>query len=205
MATVPKIDDRTDAAPDRGTLGADGNERLTAWAGAALFVGFAVEGYTILDIHWYLTWHIVIGFALLVPVALKIASTLYRFARYYTNAPAYVRKGPPRIVLRVLGPFLVLTTLVVLLSGVVIMFAGEYRRPVEEVHKLSFFLWLALTAIHVLAYIWRVPKLMLADVLGRGTARTAAIQRIALVGGAGVAGLGFAFALLPWVRSWMAG
>jgi len=206
VTTAPQTDPRSaDAVPDPATLGAEGNERLTAWTGAALFVGFAVEGYTILDVHWYLTWHIVIGFALLVPVALKIASTTYRFARYYTNSAAYVRKGPPRMLLRIIGPILVLTTLFVLLSGVAIMFAGDYRRPIEGLHKLSFILWFGLTAIHVLAYVWRLPKLMLADVLGRGTARSAAVLRIALVGGAGLAGLGAAFALLPWVRSWIAG
>jgi hypothetical protein len=130
---------------------------------------------------------------------------MYRFARYYTNTPAYVSKGPPRMLLRVIGPILVLNTLFVLLSGVAIMFAGDYRRPIQGLHKLSFFLWFALMAIHVLAYVWRVPKLMLADVLGRGTPRGAAVIRIALVGGAGAAGLGLAFALLPWVRNWTAG
>jgi hypothetical protein len=204
--TDPTHDPRqADALPDRAARGAEGNERLTAWTGASLFVGFAVEGYTILDVHWYLTWHIVIGFALLVPVALKISSTVYRFARYYTHSPAYVRRGPPRMLLRILGPFLILATLSVLLTGIAIMFAGDYRHPIEELHKLSFIAWFGLTAVHVLAYLWRVPRLMLADVLARGTARADSLIRIGLVGGAGLLGLGLAFALLPWVRTWIAG
>ena len=206
MTTIRDADPRgANALPGRATLGAEGNERLTAWTGAALFVGFAVEGYTILDVHWYLTWHMVIGFALLVPVALKISSTVYRFARYYTHSPAYVSKGPPRPLLRILGPFLILSTLSVLLTGIAIMFAGDYRHQIEALHKLSFVAWFGLTAIHVLAYVWRVPKLMLADVLARGTARTDALVRIGLVASAGVLGLGLAFAVLPWVRSWIAG
>ena len=206
MTTASERDSRpTEYVTDRAMISAEGNERLTAWTGAALLVGFAVEGYTVLDVHWYLTWHIAIGLALLVPVALKIGSTGYRFARYYSGSPAYRRKGPPRIVLRVLGPFLILNTLAVLLTGVAIMFAGSYRHPIQELHKLSFITWFGLMSIHVLAYVWRLPKLMWADLLGRGTPRGDAILRIVLVGSSGVLGLGLAAVTLPWVRSWLAG
>ena len=39
--------------------------------------------------------HMFIGLVLIGPVALKLASTGYRFVRYYTGAPVYVAKGPP--------------------------------------------------------------------------------------------------------------
>ena len=42
----------------------------------------------------------------------------WRFARYYTGAPAYRRKGPPPVLLRLLGPVVVILTLVLLFSGV---------------------------------------------------------------------------------------
>jgi hypothetical protein len=207
VTTAPRRNARRTTGPaDAATLGAEGNERLTAWTGAALLIGLAGEGLTILlGVGGYLTWHMVIGFGLLVPVGLKIASTVYRFARYYTNSPAYVRKGPPRPLLRILGPFLVLNTLFVLLSGIAIMFAGGYRHQLGELHKLSFFSWFALTTIHLLAYVWRVPGLMLADLLGRGTSPGDAVRRILLVGGSGLAGIAVAAAVLPWVRSWVAG
>jgi hypothetical protein len=206
VTTASEIGPRhAEAVTDRTMRGAEGNERLTAWTGAALFVGFAVEGYTILDVHRYLTWHIAIGLALLIPVALKISSTGYRFVRYYTHSQAYVRKGPPRPLLRVLGPFLILATLSVLLTGIAIMYAGSYRQPITALHKLSFIAWFGLMAIHVLAYIWRVPRLMLADLLGRGTRRGEALLRIVAVSAAGLAGIGLAVTLLASVRTWVAG
>jgi hypothetical protein len=42
--------------------------------------------------------------AVLLVVLLKVGSTCWRFARYYGGAPAYRRKGPPPVVLRLLGP-----------------------------------------------------------------------------------------------------
>jgi hypothetical protein len=191
-------------ATDPGTAGAEGNERLTAWTGAALLLGFAAEGFTILNVHWYMKWHAMIGYALLVPVALKVSSTLYRFARYYTNAPAYVQKGPPRTLLRILGPFMVLLTASVLLTGIGLMVTSSYHQQLSMLHKGSFILWFGVTAIHVLAYVWRLPRLMLADVLGRGTPRAAAATRIVLAVGAGVAGLALGVALLPWITDWVA-
>jgi len=60
----------------------------------------------------------------------------------------------------------------------------------------------AVTGVHVLAYVWRLPRLLLADVLGRGTPRAAAVQRIALAVGSGVVGLLIGVALLPWLTDW---
>jgi hypothetical protein len=193
------------SATRRQIAGAEGNERLIAWTGASLLAGFAAEGVTILfGVHAHLAYHIAVGFALFLPVGLKVCTTTYRFARYYTNSPAYRLKGPPQIILRVIGPFLVLSTLAVLLTGVAIMFGGQYRHYLEALHKLSFLAWFGLTSIHVLAYVWRLPKLLLSDLLVRQTARGAAAQRIVLVLGAGLLGLGLAAALMPWIRTWVA-
>jgi len=193
------------SVPARARIAAEGNERLTAWAGGALLLGFAAEGVTILDVHWWLLEHIWIGYALFLPVGVKVASTTYRFARYYTSTPAYVEKGPPRLLLRVLGPILVLNTLFILVSGAAIMLLPDHRWRIEQLHKLSFWTWFALTAIHVLAYVWRLPGLMLADLRARGTTRGAALQRIGVVAVAGVLGLGGGALLIPWIQRWMAG
>jgi hypothetical protein len=189
---------------DAATLGAEGNERLTAWAGAALLVGFGVECLTLLNVHWWLTAHMLIGIAVLVPTVVKGASTMYRFAKYYTNDAAYVRKGPPKLLLRIIGPFLLLNTFGVLLTGILIPLAGSYRWRIEQLHKLGTWTWAALIAVHVLYYLWRVPGLILADLAGRGTLRSAAFQRIAAVAVACVAGMGLALVLMPWVRDWIA-
>ncbi len=85
---------RAPARLDR-TGGADGNERLTAAAGAVLLVLFAAEGLTILSIHQLITVHFFLGMLLIGPVLLKAATVCYRFVRYYTGALEYRRKGPP--------------------------------------------------------------------------------------------------------------
>src|SRR6478672_6065648 len=92
--------------------GTAGNERLTAAAGALLIVLLAVIGVTIIQLGPLLSVHMFVGMVLLGPLALKLASTGYRFARYYTANPRYRRKGPPLLPLRLLAPIVVLSTLV---------------------------------------------------------------------------------------------
>jgi hypothetical protein len=145
---------------DDATGSAEGNERLTAMSGAVLLVLFAVEGATILSLRRLLTLHFLVGMLLLGPVALKIASTVYRFARYYAGADAYVRKGPPAPLLRLLGPVVIVTSLTVLGTGVALAFAGPHQGQWLFLHKASFVLWFAVMAVHVLAYAPRLPRLL---------------------------------------------
>lgn len=146
--------------------GPEGNERLTAVTGAILLVLFAAEGVTILGLDSLLYWHYFIGFLLVGPICVKIGSTGYRFMRYYTGRPAYVRKGPPMILLRVLGPFVVLTSCAVMATGIALGF-GESSQlaglPMLLLHKGFFVLWAGAMTIHVLAYLWRLPRLVAAD------------------------------------------
>jgi hypothetical protein len=128
--------------------------------GAILLVGFAIEGVTILQIHRLLYWHFLIGLVLIGPVLLKIASTVYRFARYYTGSAPYVRKGPPSPVLRVLGPLVVFTSLAVLGTGVVLAVTNRGSGPWLFLHKASFVLWFGVMTIHVLNYAPRLPKML---------------------------------------------
>ena len=91
------------------------------------------------------------------PVPLKIGSTCYRFVRYYTGAGPYVRKGPPAPLLRLLGPFVIATSLAVLGTGVLLAVAGPGQGPWLFLHKASFVLWFGAMAIHVLAYACGCP------------------------------------------------
>ena len=182
--------------------GAEGNERLTGLTGAVLLIGFAVEGVTILALHRLLTLHIFLGMLLIGPVALKVGSTCYRFARYYTGAVCYVRKGPPAPLMRLLGPFVILTSLAVLGTGVALAFSGPGNGPWLFAHKASFVLWFGCTSVHVLAHAWRLPRILLGT---RGGVRmTVSGGRIRwLLVGASLAG-GLLIALLtihlaaPW-------
>jgi hypothetical protein len=138
----------------------EGNEHLTAMTGAVLLVGFAIEGLTILQLHRLLWLHFVVGFLLLGPVTLKICSTLYRFARYYTSSQPYVRRGPPAPLLRILGPLVVLTSLAVLGTGVILAYVGPGPGNWLFLHKVSFVLWFGVMTIHVCAYAPRLPRLL---------------------------------------------
>jgi hypothetical protein len=155
----------------RGPGGPEGNERLTALTGTVLLVLFAAEALTLLRLGRLLYWHFFLGFLLIGPVGLKIASTVYRFGRYYTRNESYVRKGPPQPMLRVIGPFIVLTTITVLVTGVLLGIDHQPRvffgYPLLMLHKLSFLAWAALMTIHVLAYLPRLPRLLTADAFAK--------------------------------------
>jgi hypothetical protein len=145
------------------TGGVAGNARLTGAVAVALHVLLAAEGATIPFIGQLLGPHMFIGLLLIPPIALKMASTGYRFARYYTDDEPYVRKGPPPIFLRVLAPGVVLTTLAVFGTGVALLFAGPPSNTLIFAHKLSFIAWVALMGLHVLGHLLELPRLASAD------------------------------------------
>jgi hypothetical protein len=185
------------------SAGAEGNERLTALTGTVLLAAFAAEGVTVLAIGRLLTLHFFLGMLLIGPVLLKIGSTGYRFARYYAGSGAYVRKGPPAPLLRLLGPVVIATSLAVLGTGVLLAVAGPGSGPWLLLHKASFVLWFAVMAIHVLAYSWRLPRLLsrAASTAGRavppgGLARGALL--VAALGGGLVLALLTVHLAAPW-------
>jgi hypothetical protein len=142
------------------TSGVEGNERLTAMTGALLLLGFAVEGLTVLQIHRLLFIHVLVGGLLIGPVLLKMASTMYRFVRYYTGSLPYLRKGPPNPVLRLLGPFVILTSVAVLGTGIIAGIVGPGNGLWLFLHKASFVLWFGVMTIHVLNYAPRLPRIL---------------------------------------------
>ncbi len=155
---------RTDGENGEGRSGVVGNERMTALAGAVLLVLILVELVSSASLHTLLPIHIFVGMGLSVPLAVKLGSTGYRFLRYYTRVPAYVRRGPPHLALRVLAPLLIATTLVVIGSGIGLVVTGPAQAgPLLPMHNLSVLVWLSIIAIHVFAYIWRTPRLVADD------------------------------------------
>jgi len=156
------------------TGGAEGNERLTALTGMVLLVLFAAEGVTILSIRRLLTLHFFIGMLLIGPVVLKACSTGYRFVRYYTGAAEYRRKGPPAPLLRLLGPLVLLTSASVIGTGVMLALIGPGGMWLF-LHKASFVLWFGAMTVHVLAYVWRLPRLAGADLAGRAGRRASEV------------------------------
>ncbi|HUO49583.1 MAG TPA: hypothetical protein VMU09_12180 [Acidimicrobiales bacterium] len=165
------IADRGSGAPGtpagadaRAQQGVEGNARLTGSLAAVIFVLLAAEGLTIVGVRRLLTPHVFIGMLLVPPVLAKIASTGYRFSRYYLGAPAYRRKGPPGLVMRLLGPIVVVLTIVVLASGVALLYVSPgSRSTLLFLHKASFVLWFGAMAIHVLGHLLDTTRLAPAD------------------------------------------
>jgi hypothetical protein len=187
--------------------GTDGNEQLTAIAGALLLVLFAVLGVTIIRIGQLLWLHLFLGLLLIGPVTLKLASTGYRFVRYYSASPAYRRKGPPHPALRGVAPLVVASTVAVFATGVLLLVDGPSSRDRFLIwHKVTFFIWIAAMAPHVLGHLAE-----LARSLGRrpgealdGAAAGRDGRAIALVA-ALVAGGVLAIVLLPDFGAWTSG
>jgi hypothetical protein len=144
--------------------GVAGNERLTALAGAILLPLIAAEIATIANVRALMSTHVVAGALLAGPLTVKTTSTGWRFIRYYTHHPAYRRKGPPRPLQRTTAPLLLVATLVLIGSGIGLATTRPGTlSPLYITHKVSFLAWTVLLGIHLLAYIWRVPRLVTSD------------------------------------------
>ncbi|HLY48009.1 MAG TPA: hypothetical protein VKR21_02335 [Solirubrobacteraceae bacterium] len=192
--------------------GVDGNEQLTAMTGAVLIVMLAALGLTIVRIGQLIWLHLFLGLLLMGPVFLKLASTGYRFLRYYARAAIYRAKGPPMPALRAMGPVVVITTLLVFISGVVLLFNGPRgRATLSVVHKASFIVWLMFMGIHVLAHLPALGRTLRAVPIVAASPhepvsdpRAGAIGRWLAIGGGIVSGLVLAVVLIPHFGVWTA-
>lgn len=192
-----------DAADDAG--GPAGNTRLTAATGMVLLVLLAVEGVTILSVRQMLTLHVVVGSLLLGPVLLKSGSTMYRFARYYTGAAPYRRKGPPPGVLRAIGPLVILSTLALLGTGIALILVGPSGSGLLlTAHQTSFWVWVALMTVHVLGHVWEAAVLSWRELRASWAGPDARWRRwrMIAIGLALVVGVGTATALVPSAAPW---
>lgn len=181
--------------------GVEGNTRLTSVTGMVLLVLLAVEGVTILRVRELITLHIYLGVLLLGPVILKTLATGYRFIRYYSGSRPYVEKGPPHLILRVLGPVVILTSFLVLGTGIALIFVNGRDGLLLTAHKASFVLWFAAMTIHVLGHLREAALVSAREVRGV-TARQGSMLRMSLVVVALVGGVAVASALLPSASSW---
>src|SRR5207247_9677466 len=105
-----------------------------------------------------------VGVALIPPIALKLGSTFYRFFRYYSGSAIFREKGPPQPVMRILiAPALVVSTIGLFGSGVALLLLEHPNSFIYTVHKASFIVWIGASGIHVVAYLRRLRRLALAD------------------------------------------
>jgi len=189
----------------RSLGGVAGNEILTCAIAAVLTFLLLAEGVTLLRLGPLLIPHMFIGLVLVPLVLLKLASTGYRFVRYYAHTPAYREKGPPLLPLRLLAPILVAATLAVFVTGIALLVLGHKSDTLLFFHKATFILWGVVFAIHLLAYVPRVLRSLSAD---WGVRRRRAIPgagvRATLVASALGGGVALALVLLPTIDGWQA-
>jgi hypothetical protein len=183
--------------------GPEGNEILTSATAVVLTGLLMAEGLTIVHMGGLVSAHMFIGMVLIPPVVLKLASTGYRFVRYYTGSRVYREKGPPPLPLRMLAPVLVATTVGVFVTGVLLLFAGHKSDTVLLLHKVSFIVWGVVFAVHFLAYVPRVLRSLRADwSAARREAVPGAGLRGLLLAAALGGGAALGLSLLPTMDAW---
>jgi len=171
--------------------GSAGNEQLTGTIGTLLLVVIAIEGATLLDLRSLLTVHAFVGMLLIPIVALKLASAGWRILRYYLRGDDYVHRGPPHLVLRAfVAPLIVVSTVLLLATGVALLVLDQTRGTLVGLHKASFLVWLGAAALHVLPRIVNLPSILRRRVPGT-------TLRLAVVGASLVAGVLLATLTLP--------
>ncbi|MCC9307497.1 hypothetical protein LN042_10345 [Kitasatospora sp. RB6PN24] len=203
----------TSDAPQVDGVGADdgsgpgGNARLTRVTGVLLLPLLAVQGWTILSISRLVTVHVFVGLLLLGPACLKIATTGYRFVRYYTGARAYRRQGPPPLLRRLLGPLVAASTVGVFATGLTLALVGHDTGPVPVLllHKLMFLSWIGVTSLHVLLHLPRLFAVTRRRLAGQAFPVPGAAGRWAVVALALAVGTALAFAGVHLANAWRVG
>lgn len=179
--------------------GTEGNARLTAANAVVLLVLLAAEGATIPFVRQHLAWHVFLGLMLVPPIALKLISTGWRFARYYLRDAEYVWRGPPSVLLRLLvAPLTVASTIALFGTGILLVLLPQ-RGILLGLHKASFVVWFGAMSVHVLAHVLELPSFVRADF--RSPLPGARLRRYA-VAGAVVIGMIVGIAGLPAAHDW---
>jgi hypothetical protein len=193
------------------TGGPAGNARLTAWTGIVLLAMFLAEVATLLSVRQLISWHIFLGTALVPPALVKTASTGWRIARYYSGNRPYVEAGPPPLLLRLLGPLVVITTLAVLGTGLALLALGPSSGHTNvftvggvalsalTLHQVSFFLWAGATGLHVLGRAMSAVRLAVGA--SHGSVPGGGSRLLALVATA-AAGVVSAWLVLAAAQAW---
>lgn len=181
---------RHDAVLPR-TGGPAGNAALTAWTGLVLLVLAVAELLTLIDVRGLISWHVALGALLIPPAVLKTATTGWRMSRYYLGDPSYRESGPPPLLLRLLGPLVVVSTLGLLGSGVLLILLGSQTSRTESftvagqradwvtLHQGLFIVWAVATALHLLGRI--VPALRIATRQGAGPVPGRVVRVVTMV------------------------
>ena len=164
------------------------NESLTALTGLVLYLLLVAVVVTVAGISGLLGAHYLVGFLLIPPVLLKLGTTGYRFWRYYAGGgPFRVAGAPPALLRFVIAPVLVVSTVVVLATGVELwLFGLRFGSAWMPVHTVSAVVMLFAATAHLLAHLRRSGEVFIEEVAGPGRVPAAVRSWVAasLVSGA---------------------
>ena len=169
----------------------EANARLTGAAGIVILILLIAELVTVvLGAASVLSLHVAIGLILVPPVLVKLASTTWRMVNYYLGAAAYVHRGPPRRLDRVLAAILSLAIVLLLTSGITLLLGpSSIHQNALQVHKVTFYLALLLIFAHLTQHLTQALRLVARDRINRPgsalavRARWTAVLATVLVGG----------------------
>lgn len=205
----------------RVTAGVVGNTRLTSLAGVVLLalitlqvassVVFALLAYNlplpvgplydvVRPVHFF------VGFMLMPLIALKLASTGYRFLRYYSGNPDYHDAGPPRAVPRLIAPALIASAIILVASGVEMWsYQNQFRLPWTAIHNVAAFTFVSVVTLHIVLHVREAHRHAAADLAGippPASMQTGpppgAMTRRALLGGGVVFGAALGMGASSW-------
>ncbi len=185
--------------------------RLTSLLGILLFLLLAVEGISVPIISKLLTLHVLVGMILVPVMALKIGVTSYRFSQYYMKKQDFVSAGPPWMPLRIIAPIIILSTIVMMFSGIELALTGPTGLSFslwKPLHEASFVLWFILMVPHVFAYLLRATNTSYRELIRLRSkdskASTSSWNRSTLVLIALGIGVGLGLRFIPYANTWIA-
>ncbi len=176
--------------PEPDGAGPPSNRRLTALTGALVLPLAAVVLLTGLLFGDLWRVHYFVAYLLLPVVLVKLSSTAYRMVRYYLRSGLYRQVRPPYPLARLTSPLLVVSVLVLFISGIVMWWTHSQADPWGWLHTDAAVAFSGLVLLHLGLY---VPEALRA---ARDDLRTVAptppshrTRRRAVIGASLLAGL----------------
>lgn len=177
------------------------NARLVAMTGLALLVLLPLPYVTALSLDLLWRVHYFSGLVLIPLLAVKLAGTGWRALRYYRGDSRFREDGPPHPMPRITAPILVLSTVVLFLSGVEMLLGADRFGAWSTIHNGAAIVFTGALGLHLLAHLWDTPLEVAADVAPSLVARPVpvrgSLRRLALTVVAFVVGVGLATAAMP--------
>jgi hypothetical protein len=140
------------------------NGRLVAMTGLALLILLPVPYATALSLDVLWRVHYFSGLLLIPLLAVKLAGTGWRAFRYYLRDSGFRADGPPHPMPRITAPILVLSTVVLFLSGVEMLLGADRFGPWSTIHNGAAIIFTGALGLHLLAHLWDTPAEVAADV-----------------------------------------